>query len=393
MSPRGRSEPHPGHRRRSTTTRPPRVRHAECAGSPGSCRARPAGGSGSSGNAPAPHGGHRQGSSIYKNNVDYHGASYGTHEGYLMRRAVPPDVLIEALKFPSSSPADLRGAGMVGAPMRTSRSSSSPARRFISVRCQRGHPPHRPLVNTRVTKPHATPSKYRRLHVIVGDANMSEWATAMKAGTPAWSSASWTTDGLRRSRSRPRRSIRTFPATSPFSGVVPRGRRRTLYGYRHPAPLSQRGQKTVNRRFRRRRLTLMMGARAGRPVRRHRARRRPDRLGRQARLLEQYMEARASAGATPSCRVWTWLTHAVTPNPASTTASRRARDAPPGQDRRIEAAMTARRKTPAPSSAASRSIPAPARSAAFGPTTAWLVLTSHASESACSEYATRAIPS
>jgi proteasome accessory factor A len=41
---------------------------------------------------------------------------------------------------------------------------------------------NRPIVNTR-DEPHASPSKYRRLHVIVGDANMSEWATAMKVGT------------------------------------------------------------------------------------------------------------------------------------------------------------------------------------------------------------------
>jgi hypothetical protein len=42
----------------------------------------------------------------------------------------------------------------------------------------------RPLVNTR-DEPHADASKYRRFHVIVGDSNMSEWATAMKLGTTA----------------------------------------------------------------------------------------------------------------------------------------------------------------------------------------------------------------
>ena len=42
----------------------------------------------------------------------------------------------------------------------------------------------RPLVNTR-DEPHADPSRYRRFHVIVGDSNMSEWATALKAGTTA----------------------------------------------------------------------------------------------------------------------------------------------------------------------------------------------------------------
>ena len=42
----------------------------------------------------------------------------------------------------------------------------------------------RPLVNTR-DEPHADASRYRRFHVIIGDANMSEWATALKIGTTA----------------------------------------------------------------------------------------------------------------------------------------------------------------------------------------------------------------
>src|SRR5436305_1412828 len=42
----------------------------------------------------------------------------------------------------------------------------------------------RPLVNTR-DEPHADVNRYRRFHVIVGDSNMSEWATALKVGTTA----------------------------------------------------------------------------------------------------------------------------------------------------------------------------------------------------------------
>ena len=42
----------------------------------------------------------------------------------------------------------------------------------------------RPLINTR-DEPHADVDQYRRFHVILGDANMSEWATAMKIGTTA----------------------------------------------------------------------------------------------------------------------------------------------------------------------------------------------------------------
>jgi Pup amidohydrolase len=42
----------------------------------------------------------------------------------------------------------------------------------------------RPLVNTR-DEPHADASRYRRFHVIIGDSNMSQWATALKVGTTA----------------------------------------------------------------------------------------------------------------------------------------------------------------------------------------------------------------
>ena len=42
----------------------------------------------------------------------------------------------------------------------------------------------RPLINTR-DEPHADASIYRRFHVIIGDSNMSEWATALKVGTTA----------------------------------------------------------------------------------------------------------------------------------------------------------------------------------------------------------------
>src|SRR5213075_2519182 len=42
----------------------------------------------------------------------------------------------------------------------------------------------RPLVNTR-DEPHADAARYRRFHVIIGDSNMSEWATALKLGTTA----------------------------------------------------------------------------------------------------------------------------------------------------------------------------------------------------------------
>ena len=53
---------------------------------------------------------------------------------------------------------------------------------FFSVEASVDTLHNRPLVNTR-DEPHAAPRLYRRLHVICGDANMSEYATALKVGT------------------------------------------------------------------------------------------------------------------------------------------------------------------------------------------------------------------
>ncbi len=120
---------------------------------------------------------------IYKNNTDYHGASYGTHEGYLMRRDVPADTLIQSLIPFFITRQIFAGAGKVGGA-----SSNEPIYQlsqradFFSVEASVDTLHNRPIVNTR-DEPHATPRKYRRLHVIVGDANMCEWATAMKVGT------------------------------------------------------------------------------------------------------------------------------------------------------------------------------------------------------------------
>ena len=73
---------------------------------------------------------------LYKNNTDFSGHSYGCHDNYLMRRDVPWERIV---------------AGVL------------------------------PFLVT----PHADARSYRRFHVIVGDANMSEWATALKVGTTA----------------------------------------------------------------------------------------------------------------------------------------------------------------------------------------------------------------
>src|SRR5579884_4111 len=123
---------------------------------------------------------------LYKNNTDFHGASYGTHEGYLMRRDVPPDVLIEALLPFFVTRSIYTGAGKVGVENDSAAIGRVPFQLsqradFFSVEASVDTLHNRPLVNTR-DEPHATPRLYRRLHVICGDANMSEYATALKVG-------------------------------------------------------------------------------------------------------------------------------------------------------------------------------------------------------------------
>ena len=123
---------------------------------------------------------------IYKNNTDFHGASYGTHEGYLMRRDVPTDTLIQSLLPFFVSRQIFAGAGKCGVENDGSVNAAtfqlSQRADYFTVEASVDTLHNRPLVNTR-DEPHATPRLYRRLHVICGDANMSEYATALKVGT------------------------------------------------------------------------------------------------------------------------------------------------------------------------------------------------------------------
>jgi proteasome accessory factor A len=123
---------------------------------------------------------------IYKNNTDFHGASYGTHEGYLVRRDISTDSLIQSLLPFFATRQIYAGAGKAGLEHDNGPNAAifqlSQRADFFSVEASVDTLHNRPLVNTR-DEPHATPRLYRRLHVICGDANMSEYATALKVGT------------------------------------------------------------------------------------------------------------------------------------------------------------------------------------------------------------------
>jgi Pup amidohydrolase len=119
---------------------------------------------------------------IYKNNTDFHGASYGSHESYLVPREFGFERLFPAVLPMLVARQVLTGAGKVG-------SEHGPKAAYqISQRADFFAEPanadtlyRRPIFNTR-DEPHADPARWIRLHVISGDANMIAEATALKVG-------------------------------------------------------------------------------------------------------------------------------------------------------------------------------------------------------------------
>ena len=123
---------------------------------------------------------------LYKNNTDNKGASYGTHENYLMNRATPFADIVRHLTPFFVSRQVVCGAGRVGrgADGRAEGFQISQRADFFEVEVGLETTLKRPIINTR-DEPHADPEKYRRLHVIIGDANLSEISTFLKLGTTA----------------------------------------------------------------------------------------------------------------------------------------------------------------------------------------------------------------
>src|ERR1700741_1418152 len=123
---------------------------------------------------------------LYKNNTDNKGASYGAHENYLMRRQTPFADIVQFLT-PFFVPRQIVcGAGRVGIGQDGSGPGFQLSQRadFFEVEVGLETTRRRPTINTR-HEPHADPEKSRRLHVIIGDANLSEVATYLKMGTTA----------------------------------------------------------------------------------------------------------------------------------------------------------------------------------------------------------------
>ena len=121
---------------------------------------------------------------LYKNNTDGKGASYGTHENYLMPRRTPFAAIVRHLTPFFVSRQVVTGAGRVGTGQdgRGSGFQISQRADYFEVEVGLETTLKRPIINTR-DEPHADPEKYRRLHVIIGDANLSEISTYLKVGT------------------------------------------------------------------------------------------------------------------------------------------------------------------------------------------------------------------
>ncbi|QBI21725.1 proteasome accessory factor PafA2 [Egibacter rhizosphaerae] len=120
---------------------------------------------------------------ISKNNTDGKGAAYGMHENYIMDRRIPFGELTRHLIPFFVSRQVLVGAGRIGnefgrkdVPYQISQRAD-----FFEVEVGLETTLKRPIVNTR-DEPHADPERFRRLHVIIGDANLSEVCTYLKLG-------------------------------------------------------------------------------------------------------------------------------------------------------------------------------------------------------------------
>ncbi len=123
---------------------------------------------------------------LYKNNVDGKGASYGSHENYLMGRQTTFPSIVAGLTAFFVTRQVVCGAGRVGRGASGDEAGYQLSQRadYIEVEVGLETTLKRGIINTR-DEPHADADKYRRLHVIIGDANMSEYSTLLKVGTTA----------------------------------------------------------------------------------------------------------------------------------------------------------------------------------------------------------------
>jgi proteasome accessory factor PafA2 len=121
---------------------------------------------------------------LYNNTTDNTGAPYGAHENYLMNRSTPFGDIVRHLTPFFVSRQVVCGSGRVGIGQDGREHGFQLSQRadYFEVEVGLETTLKRPIINTR-DEPHADPEKYRRLHVIIGDANLAEVSTYLKVGT------------------------------------------------------------------------------------------------------------------------------------------------------------------------------------------------------------------
>jgi proteasome accessory factor A len=162
----------------------------------------------------------------YKNNSDGKGNSYGCHENYLIDRDLPFGRIVAEITPHFITRQIFCGAGKVGSELGLSSEfvpfQISQRADFFEEEVGLETTLKRPIINTR-DEPHADPQKYRRLHVIIGDANMSEVATFLKVGTTAIVLAMIEDDWIKRDLrfAEPIRALRTVSTDLSLTAALP----------------------------------------------------------------------------------------------------------------------------------------------------------------------------
>lgn len=121
---------------------------------------------------------------VFKNNVDNKGSSYGTHENYQMKRTTDFSKIVTGLTPHFITRQIYCGAGRIGIGQKSEEIGYQISQRadYIEAHVGLETTMKRPIINTR-DEPHADPKISRRLHVIIGDANMSDFSNILKVGS------------------------------------------------------------------------------------------------------------------------------------------------------------------------------------------------------------------
>jgi proteasome accessory factor A len=119
---------------------------------------------------------------VFRNNTDFAGNSYGSHENYLVARVERFAELTDALLPFLVTRQVFAGAGKVLTTARGARYVLSQRAEHMWETVSSATTRSRPIINSR-DEPHADAERFRRLHVIVGDSNMSDYTTWLRVAT------------------------------------------------------------------------------------------------------------------------------------------------------------------------------------------------------------------